>query len=199
VIPGTRATVADLAWLHTTGLAAALLERAAAGQPILGICGGYQMLARTIDDSVESRAGRVAGLGLLPVTVHFGVDKVLGRPSGRAFGTTVHGYEIHHGIAVVHGGEPFLDGCRVGAVWGTTWHGGFENDDFRRAFLREIAGVTGRRFEPAPDTSFASVREQRLDALADLVSNHLDTAALTRLIEVGAPAGLAFVPPGTTP
>src|ERR671927_869162 len=98
VLPGTRSTVADLAWLRRTGLADAVLRRAAAGAPVLGICGGHQMLARTITDEVESGAGTVPGLGLLPADVRFGLDKVLGRPSGSAFGEPVQGYEIHHGV-----------------------------------------------------------------------------------------------------
>src|SRR3984885_511885 len=84
VLPGSRATVADLAWLRERGLAGAITERARAGQPVLGICGGYQMLAEVIDDPVESRQGRVDGLGLLPVRVVFGPAKRLGRPTGRA-------------------------------------------------------------------------------------------------------------------
>jgi adenosylcobyric acid synthase len=190
VLPGTRATVADLGWLRLSGLADAITARAAAGAPVLGICGGYQMLARTIVDEVESGAGTVGGLGLLPTTVRFAREKTLGRPHGRALGADVVGYEIHHGIVDVDGGTPFLDGCVDGSVWGTTWHGVFENDEFRRAFLRRLAADTGRAFVVAADTSFAGLREQRLDLLGDLVEQHLDTDALLRLIESGAPAGL---------
>ncbi|RJK92786.1 cobyric acid synthase [Vallicoccus soli] len=199
VLPGTRATVEDLAWLRREGLADAVLRRAAQGRRVLGICGGYQMLAREVVDDVESRAGRVEGLGLLPVRVRFGADKVLGRPEGSAYGERVVAYEIHHGRAEVEGGEPFLDGCAAGPVQGTTWHGAFENDGFRRAFLRDVAATSGRRFVPAPGTSFALLRERRLDALGDLVADHLDLDALRRLVERGAPPGLAFVPPGAPP
>ena len=195
VLPGSRATVADLAWLRDRGLAAAVAGRARAGRPVLGICGGYQMLAGQIDDPVESGRGTVEGLGLLPVHVRFGAEKILGRPRGRALGAPVAGYEIHHGVAEVtdpagEGSEPFLDGCRRGAVWGTSWHGVLENDEFRRAFLAEVAALAGRDFTPAPGTSFAAVREARLDVLADLVSRHLDTAALSQLIENGPVSGL---------
>jgi len=192
VLPGTRATVADLAWLRDQGLAAAIAERARAGRPVLGICGGYQMLASQIDDPVESRRGPVDGLGLLPVRVRFGAAKILGRPHGSALGAPVTGYEIHHGVAEITDPavEPFLDGCRRGALWGTSWHGALENDEFRRAFLAEVAALAGRDFRPAPGTSFAAVREARLDALGDLVAGHLDTAALTRLIEDGPVPGL---------
>src|SRR5580692_7740799 len=195
VLPGSRATVADLAWLRERGLAGAITERARAGQPVLGICGGYQMLAEVIDDPVESRQGLVDGLGLLPVRVVFGAAKRLGRPTGRALGAPVAGYEIHHGIAegtdpAGHGSEPFLDGCRRGAVWGTSWHGVLENDQFRRAFLAEVAALAGRDFTPAPGTDFAALRQARLDVLGDLVADHLDTEALSRLISGGPPPGL---------
>jgi adenosylcobyric acid synthase len=195
VLPGTRATVADLAWLRDRGLAAAVTERVRVGRPVLGICGGYQMLASQIDDRVESRRGTVDGLGLLPVRVRFGAEKILRRPHGSALGAPVTGYEIHHGVAELtdpagSGTEPFLDGCRRGALWGTSWHGVLENDEFRRAFLAEVAALAGRDFRPAPDTSFAAVREARLDVLGDLVAGHLDTGALSRLIEDGPVPGL---------
>jgi len=192
VLPGSRATVADLTWLRERGLAAAVTERARTGRPVLGICGGYQMLAGQIDDPVESRRGTVDGLGLLPVRVRFGAGKILGRPRGRAMGAPVAGYEIHHGVAEVTdpAAEPFLDGCRRGAVWGTSWHGALENDEFRRAFLAEVAALAGRDFTPAPGTDFAAVRQARLDVLGNLVARHLDTAALSQLIEAGPVPGL---------
>ncbi len=199
VLPGSRATVADLSWLHERGLAAELTRRARDGRPVLGICGGYQMLAREILDDVESCAGAVRGLGLLPARVEFAPEKTLRRPTGEAYGEPVSAYEIHHGIVAADGGEPFLDGCRDGAVWGTTWHGALENDGFRRAFLADVARTAGRDFTPAPDTDFAALREAQLDALGDLVEDHLDTEALARLIESGAPPGLPFVPPGGAP
>ncbi|MFI7012278.1 cobyric acid synthase [Streptomyces sp. NPDC050145] len=196
VVPGTRGTVRALEWLRERGLADALARRVAEGRPVLGICGGFQVLGERIEDEVESRAGVVDGLGLLPVRVRFEREKTLARPVGQALGEPVEGYEIHHGVADVLGGEAFLDGCRVGAVWGTHWHGSLESDGFRRAFLREVAAASGRRFVPAPDTSFAALREEQLDRLGDLIERHADTDALWRLIEGGAPSGLPFVPPG---
>jgi adenosylcobyric acid synthase len=204
VLPGTRATVADLGWLRATGLADAVLRHAAAGRAVLGVCGGHQMLARTITDDVESRAGTVPGLGLLPADVRFAREKTLGRPVGTALGQPVRGYEIHHGVVTVDWlspdlpAEPFLDGARAGSVFGTTWHGALEDDGFRRAFLAEVARVAGRRFVAAPDTDFAAVRERRLDALGDLVAEHADTDALWRLLEDGVPDGLPVLPPGNT-
>jgi adenosylcobyric acid synthase len=201
VVPGTRATVSDLAWMRSRGLAGAITGRAARGEPVLGICGGYQMLGQEIQDDVESGQGQVAGLGLLPVRTVFGGQKRLGRPAGRAYGEPVTGYEIHHGVAEVLAGSTaaaFLDGCRVGAVWGTTWHGTLENDGFRRAFLAEVAAVTGRDFRPAPDTDFAALRQAGLDAMGDLIADHLDTARLEKLITGGPPGGLPVIPPAGT-
>ena len=199
VVPGTRATVADLAWLRARGLAAVLGARAAEGRPVLGICGGYQMLGASIDDPVESRAGRVDGLGLLPVRTVFGPDKVLARPVG-AYGphAVTTAYEIHHGRIHVDGGEPLFapeEGCRVGAVSGTVWHGALESDGARRALLAEVASATGRDWRPGT-VAFEDVRQARLDALGDLVAEHLDTDAVQALLSDGAPDGLPFVPPG---
>ncbi|ETB32549.1 hypothetical protein N602_30555, partial [Mycobacterium avium subsp. hominissuis 10-5606] len=92
VIPGSKATVADLSWLRERGLADAITAHAAAGRPVLGICGGFQMLCRRIDDRVESGAGEVAGLGLLDADIAFHPTKTL-----RRWQRPLAGYEIHHG------------------------------------------------------------------------------------------------------
>jgi adenosylcobyric acid synthase len=201
VLPGSKSTVADLSWLRRTGLADAVLVHAAAGRPVLGICGGYQMLGRRITDHVESGAGEVAGLGLLDLDVVFDPVKHLARPSGTALGEPVTGYEIHHG-RVAHRGDPPLvsgpdDGSDGGHLLGTHWHGLFENDGFRRALLRRAAYLADRPgFRPAPDTNFAALRDVQLNLLGDLVSTHLDTDALLELIEHGPPPGLPFIAPG---
>ena len=196
VLPGTRATISDLAWLRSRGLDRAVLAHAAAGKPVLGICGGFQMLGRIIADpaGVEGVAGAsVDGLGLLDVHTAFEADKVLRLPVGSALGQDASGYEIHHGrVSLGDGVEEFLGGARSGAVFGTMWHGSLEGDDFRRAWLREVAGpdfVTGT-------VDFGTSRERRMDLLADLIEDNIDVDALLDLIANGVPAGLAILPPG---
>jgi adenosylcobyric acid synthase len=205
VLPGSKATVEDLAWLRATGLADTIRAHAAAGKPVLGICGGFQMLAGTIHDDVESRRGTVPGLGLLPVDITFGERKILAHSQGVAWAEVpVRGYEIHHGYVSAGAADPLLrypdgtgEGAIAAAVCGTHWHGAFESDEFRRRFLTEVARLAGRSgFVVAPDTRFAAVRERALDVLGDLVEEHLDTAALWRLIEAGPPRDLPFLPPG---
>jgi adenosylcobyric acid synthase len=175
VLPGTRSTVADLAWVRERRIDDAIARHVARGLPVLGICGGYQMLGTAIDDDVESGAGQVPGLGLLPVQTTFGREKVLARPSRTlADGVQVHGYEIHLGIVIRDGGEPFFadEGCRLDAVAGTVWHGLLENDSFRREYLADVARITGRSFTVAQNVCFEAVRESQFDRLADLIADH---------------------------
>lgn len=189
VLPGSRATVSDLEWLQSHGLADAVATRVAAGRPVLGICGGYQALGGAISDpdSVEG-GGDHTGLGLLPVATTFRAEKTLARPAPTA-------YEIHHGVVTVTGdATAFPGGCRAGNTWGTIWHGLLDDDPTRHGFLGEVARLTGK---PAPDgtVSFAALRAARLDRLADMIEEYADTTALMRLIEEGPPP-VPFVPPG---
>ncbi|WP_028638419.1 cobyric acid synthase [Nocardioides sp. URHA0032] len=197
VLPGTRATVADLAWLRQRGLDRAVVAHAAAGRPVLGVCGGFQLLGRSVADphGVEGEPGEVAGLGLLDVRTEFAPEKVLRLSAGTAWGAATTGYEIHHGrVTRGPGAEPFLDGARDGHVFGTMWHGSLETDAFRTAFLTEVACATGQAWAPS-GVSFAGARERRLELLADLVEHHLDLDALHALALSGPP-DVPVLPPG---
>jgi adenosylcobyric acid synthase len=198
ILPGTRSTLADLAWLRRRGLDAAITAHAGSGRPVLGVCGGFQMLGDRIEDpdGIEGDPGVTeAGLGLLDVTTRFGADKVLRLPTGVALGVAADGYEIHHGRVRAHAGEEFLGGVRDGHLFGTMWHGCLEGDAFRAAFLAEVARLAGSSWS-ASDVSFPVARARRLDLLGDMVEHHLDVDALLDLALEGAPAGLAVLPPG---
>lgn len=188
VIPGSKSTVADLTWLRDHGLAEAITAHAAAGKPLLGICGGFQMLCRRIDDPVESGLGEVAGLGLFDADIAFGDTKVL-----RRWPPPLAGYEIHHGrvsrcaediwFGVEGGRECQPHGLVRGAVFGTHWHGLLDNDDFRRAWLTGVAAAAGRDGFLVADTNVAARRDAQIDVIADLLAAHLDTDAVLGLLD----------------
>ncbi|ULE33041.1 cobyric acid synthase [Mycobacterium sp. IDR2000157661] len=189
VLPGTKATVADLDWLRRSGLADAVVGHAARGKPVLGVCGGFQMLCKRIDDAVESRAGSVAGLDLLAAEIEFAADKTL-----LCHEHPLHGYEIHHGQLVGAAEDDWLGvGIRRGAVYGTHWHGLLDNDGVRRRWLGEAAAAAGRDFVVADDVDVQARRDARLDAMADLLTSHLDVDAMLALLADGAPDRPAVV------
>ena len=193
VLPGTKATVSDLAWLRSTELASAI---AGGRAMVLGVCGGQQMMGTTIDDGVESGAGRVDGLGWLDETTTFRPDKVLRQRRGTAMGQDVGGYCIHHGVVERRQGTAgwvhLDDGHGVeddGAVepaaarfLGTSLHGLFEADEFRATFLTEVGRRAGKTFVPA-GVSFAAARDRQLDTAADLLDTHLDLDAIATLVK----------------
>jgi adenosylcobyric acid synthase len=200
VLPGSKATVSDLAWLRSRGLDVALTNRAAAGRPVLGVCGGYQMLGREITDDVEAGSGTVPGLGVLDLWVRFETDKVLRQVRGTASGKPVHGYEIHHGRVVANGDAALLtdgdfgpEGSVRGAVVGTHWHGLLACDEFRRDYLRTVAEQAGRPGYVAGRTSFDDARMAQLDLIADLVETHLDFDRVTQIITAGPTGGLPVI------
>jgi adenosylcobyric acid synthase len=164
VLPGTKTTVADLAWLRERGFAEALTR----DKTILGICGGYQMLGREIRDPlhVESPCDRVEGLGLLPAITTFAATKTTRRVTG--------GYEIHNGTT---------EGSSVeGRISGTYVHGLFDESGARRAMLRQLAAQKGVDLALGP---LPPSRDDVFDALAEHVSRHCDIKAMFKL------AGLA--------
>ena len=193
VLPGTRSTIADLAWLRSRGVDRAVIAHAAAGKPVLGICGGFQMLGRTVRDpeGIEGAATEVAGLGLLDVETDFSAAKALRLPEGQWLGVQACGYEIHHGrITRGPATEEFPGGARAGQVFGTMWHGALEGDALRARLLTETLGLA------VSGVSFPAARDARLDLLGDLVEQHVDVEALLELVHGGPPADLPFLPPG---
>ncbi|TWS17858.1 cobyric acid synthase [Tsukamurella asaccharolytica] len=198
VLPGSRSTVGDLAWLRERGLADALVRRAAAGGPIVGICGGFQMLGRTIADTagVEAPAGtRVDGLGILDLDVEFARTKCVRNVAGAGLGAAATGYEIHHGTVVRNAESPALfgpdgpEGALTPHVLGTHWHGLFGSDDFRRAYLART--FPGRDLGAA--VRYEGARLAQLDAIADALEEHCDVEAILRPLH-SPPAFSAILP-----
>ena len=185
VLPGSKATVADLAWLRERGLAAGVGAHAASGRAVLGICGGFQMLCRTIDDPVESGRRDVEGLGLLDADIVFEATKTL-----RHWDAPLQGYEIHHGQVARTSEDAWLDvGIRRGGIYGTHWHGLLDNDEVRRGWLADAAALAGRRgFVVADDVDVTARRDAQLDVMADLLTAHVDLAAVMELLAHGAPS-----------
>jgi adenosylcobyric acid synthase len=192
ILPGTKATVADLEWLRGRGFPDALDQALSRNATVLGICGGYQMLGATIADPVESRRpDPVDALSWLPVTTEFQPSKITRQRRGRAAGQRLTGYQIHHGRTTGGDGWIVLDDAygttadgataRHGAIKGTTLHGLFEEDGFRGAFLTEVAARRGKRWAGS-GLSFAAAREAQIDRLADMLEAHLDLAAVEALL-----------------
>ena len=195
VLPGSKATGSDLAWLRRRGL-----DRALGSCPttVLGICAGYQMLGSVIEDPgrVESEEVSTPGLGLLEARTCFGPEKVTRVRAGQAWGRPVRGYQLHHG-RVTASGAPLVvfsdsagggDGCEGrtaagGIVVGTTLHGLLDEDGFRQVFLQAVGRQAG--VGPRGHGSFEQARQRRIDAMADAVEAHLDLAALDRLVAAG--------------
>jgi cobyric acid synthase CobQ len=191
ILPGSKSVVNDLTFLEHSGLGAKIRSLAQENtSEIVGLCGGYQMLGRTISDphGLESSTEKMQGLGLLPMHTVMEEDKTLTLRQGVhcASGLPVHGYEIHHGRSRADGGRPVL---RLGGddrglelenghalVWGAYLHGLFDADEFRRWFIDRLRQRMG-----LPPLGRIQVRydlEPALDRLADIVRENLDVKRL---------------------
>jgi adenosylcobyric acid synthase len=219
ILPGSKGTVADLRWLRQNGMAAAIAARADRGEPVLGICGGCQMLGVELldPDHAESQEDRVEGLGLLPFRTRFGSDKTTAQVRGRLAATSLlgdegaalAGYEIHQGqlepldgaVAAValtsRNGAPcqVLDGAvdPRRPIAGTLVHGLFEDPRLRAALLGRLRA---RRGLAAPAPSATPTRDEAYDRLARSVLDHLDWSLLCRIAGLAPRPAPAF--PGST-
>jgi adenosylcobyric acid synthase len=197
ILPGSKTTIADLDRLRELRLETAILDAHARGAAVLGVCGGYQMLGRRIDDpdGVEA-AGSTPGLSLLPTTTRFRGGKLtvlrrahaMPRPGllARAGGIQVVGYEIHAGRVSGEQRHAFdlgdhLEGCVSGDGWvaGTSLHGVLRNRAFRRAVLEALAERRGARLPPpAPEP------RDPFETIADALEQALDVDRLDRIVGV---------------
>ena len=194
ILPGTKNTMEDLLWLRQSGLEAAKRKLAQAQTPVLGVCGGYQMLGQTLDDPAGTESGKplsLAGLGLLPTRTTFDAQKrrtqvravALGVPF---VGARMTGYEIHNGRTTVDG-EPFCrladgtpEGCICKNVFGTYLHGLFDSGELTQALVKLLCARKGISPKETRPTSMAEYRQAQFDLLADGVRKALDMGAVYR-------------------
>ncbi|MDB5339714.1 MAG: hypothetical protein JWN70_5333 [Planctomycetaceae bacterium] len=210
ILPGTKSTMSDLDWLRQTGLASRIVELAAVGTHVVGICGGYQMLGRILRDPelVESDVEQMSGLGLLPTVTVFQTSKDTNQVRGvirddrncpGGLGQVVEGYEIHMGRTF--GGRPWLELSRSedelsavsdgaasddGRIWGCYLHGLFGNDGFRQCWLKslrkhsESESPLSQPIEPIGE--FANAVEASLNRLANQVEEALNMERLEQIV-----------------
>ena len=206
ILPGSKNTLGDLQWLHDCGMAAGVLQAHQQGIPLLGICGGYQMLGETIVDEVESGLGTQPGLGLLNTVTQFARHKTTTQVEATmanalpdwlagASALRVRGYEIHMGKTTLNGscrplmqlekqGELVADGAMTddGLVFGTYLHGLFDSDDFTRALVN---GLRRRKGLEALNATlhYAQYKSQQFDILADAMRQHIDIEKIYHIMQ----------------
>jgi adenosylcobyric acid synthase len=213
ILPGSKNTRKDLEWLGGKGWDMHINNYVAAGGRVVGICGGYQMLGKSVEDphGVEGTPGFSFGLGILDVRTIFADEKKLARVTGRTVAGLheIGGYEIHMGVtATAEGLAPFATICaeggtehhdgavsRDGGIWGSYIHGLFEGAQFRAALLESLNPVIYGQEQPgsAAVPQGKSSRDEQYDLLAEFFARHLDMKKILDLAGMGdrAPALLA--------
>lgn len=208
LLPGTKNTMADLLWMRQNGLESCIHKHAAAGKPVFGICGGYQMLGRVLKDphGVE-HGGEMAGIGLLPSVTVFEEEKTRTRVTGTfrgvegifsgLSGIDFEGYEIHMGTSSLEEGNVLADiaedgapakadGLNSGNVYGSYVHGIFDQEEVAKAIISALLRAKGLSDEDVVSTDMAAYKEQQYDLLADGIRGNMDMDLLYRIVEQGA-------------
>lgn len=200
VLPGTKATIADLAWMRARGLDSAIGRARHAGTAIVGICGGFQVLGHRIEDprGFESSEPAAGGFGWLDVTTRFGEGKRTRQSRitvtaerellAGCGGATLVGYEIHAGVTAIETPAALLeDGSPAGAispdgwVFGSYLHGLFHGDEFRRKLLANVAARRGKPYQPSPTHD----GDAAFDRVADVLRSSLDVPRIFALVGLG--------------
>lgn len=207
LLPGTKNTMADLLWMRQNGLESCIHKHAAAGKPVFGICGGYQMLGRVLKDphGVE-HGGEMAGIGLLPSVTVFEEEKTRTRVTGTfrgvegifsgLSGIDFEGYEIHMGTSSLEEGNVLADiaedgasakadGLNSGNVYGSYVHGIFDREEVAKSIISALLRAKGLSDEDVVSTDMAAYKEQQYDLLADGIRRNMDMDLLYRIVEQG--------------
>ncbi len=206
ILPGSKNTLGDLVWLRESGMAHGVVQLHRNNVPVVGICGGYQMLGDTIIDEVESGLGTLPGLGLLNTVTHFAQHKTTTLVEGQmssslpdwlagAADLSVRGYEIHMGetalteecrsvMTLRKDGGNVADGAVTadGLAFGTYLHGLFDSDEFTRALVN---GLRERKGLAPLDSTFhyAQYKSQQFDLLADAMRQHIDIEKIYTIMQ----------------
>lgn len=199
IIPGSKSTISDMKWLRESGFESLIKQKVSAGIPLFGICGGYQMLGKTISDPENMECGgTIRGLELLDTHTVFCNQKMQRQSSGiitaksdifsKLYGKAVSGYEIHMGQTESH--EPPLiqfsdgrrDGTYNGCVFGTYLHGIFDNNDISAAIISELFNRRGLNFF---DTiNYKEYKEIQYDRLADALRKNIDMSKIYSIVGI---------------
>lgn len=197
ILPGSKNTLADLRFLNESGLGAQVQALCEQQVPLIGICGGYQMMGRLVTDPLhtESELEEMVGLGILPMVTEFDPQKHTVQSKGTILaeggffktctGETVIGYEIHMGRSTMDKGQlplfnltskgvTYADGLQAGNSYGTYLHGIFDNDSLRTALLTWLWQRRNLPRPVEPSLSQAALRESAFNELADLVRQSVD-------------------------
>lgn len=207
LLPGTKNTMSDLLWMRQNGLEGRILKHAGAGKPVFGICGGYQMLGKTLKDpyGVE-HGGEIAGMGLLPSVTIFEEAKTRTRVTGTfrnvegifsgLTGIDFEGYEIHMGATSLDEGSVLsdiaqdgetarADGLNRGNVYGSYVHGIFDREEVAKTVISALLNAKGLSDEDVSAVDMQAYKEQQYDLLADGIRSNIDMELLYRIVEQG--------------
>ncbi len=216
LLPGSKNTIEDLLWMRQSGMEAKILQHAAKGKIVFGICGGYQMLGETIQDpeGMEHK-GQVRGMGLLPINTVFQKQKTRTRVVGNfgkvdgilksLTGVAVEGYEIHMGITEIMANgvhlsrienttgtienntqKRKLDGAQKGNVYGSYIHGIFDAPDVAKQIVATLLQEKGCDPEGVKAFEMKEYKEKQYDALADVIRASLDMERVYDIVEKGS-------------
>ena len=205
ILPGTKNTIGDMKWLRESGLEAAVLKHAGSGKPLFGICGGYQLLSRTLKDPANVEGGgEIKGLGLIDADTVFEKEKVRVQVKGRfgdvtgifggLSGLPFEGYEIHMGRT--SGGRALSaltapDGtvkegghCREN-IYGSYVHGIFDSGEVLRVICKALAQANGLSYLPKKVIGIKEYKNGQYDRLADILRRSLDTDMIYKILDRG--------------
>jgi len=203
-LPGSKNTISDMEWLREKGFEKEIRKYAAADNFVIGICGGYQMLGRIIEDPEHTEAGgSVEGLGLLPVRTILKSEKFRKQSMGcveqssgmlkSLAGTKFSGYEIHMGETIPCEGadlETFTSsntGYAVGNIYGSYIHGLFDEQDMIRGIVKMLADKKNIPIELDHISGYRSVKEREFDKLADVLRSSMDMELIYRVMGISMP------------